>query len=149
MMIISLIIDIVSKIIVVNNIAFNESVNIINNFLSITYVKNTGVAWSIFSGRSYMIIVISLLIIGGIIWYIFNNKPNSNIERVSYGVILGGAIGNFINRIKYGYVIDFIDIKIFNYNYPIFNLADTFIVIGVILLIIYAWRYGSNGDRGK
>lgn len=148
-MIISLIIDMISKIIVVNNIAFNESFNIVNNFMYVTYVKNTGVAWSIFSNRQVMIIIISLLIIGGIVWYIYKNRPKSNIEKISYGLILGGAVGNFLDRIIHGYVIDFIDVRIFEYNYPIFNLADTFIVIGVILLIIYTWRQGSDGDRSK
>ena len=64
----------------------------------------------------------------------------NKILKIGYGLILGGAIGNFIDRIVYGYVIDFIDIDIFGWNYPIFNLADMFIVVGVILVMIDAWR---------
>ena len=149
LMIISLVIDIVSKIIVTNNIIFGEEISIIKDFMYMTYVRNTGIAWSIFSNKQYMIVFISMLIIIGIIWYIYKNNPKNKIEKVSYGLILGGAMGNFIDRIIHGYVIDFIDIRIFGYNYPIFNLADTFIVSGVILLIIYTWRYGRDGDRSK
>lgn len=149
LMILTLVVDIVSKIIVVKNVVFGEEISVIKNFLKITYVRNTGVAWSIFSDMQFMIIIISILIIGGIVWYMYKNKPKNRLEKVSYGFILGGALGNFIDRIIHGYVIDFIDVRIFGYNYPIFNLADTFIVVGIILLIIYTWRYGSNGDRSK
>ena len=70
------------------------------------------------------------------------------MEKVAFSLIVGGAIGNFVDRVFYGYVIDFIDIKIFKYDYPIFNLADSFIVIGVILLVIYTWRC-ENGNKGR
>ena len=148
-MILTLVVDIVSKIIVVKNVVFGEEISVIKNFLKITYVRNTGVAWSIFSDMQFMIIIISILIIGGIVWYMYKNKTKNRLEKVSYGFILGGALGNFVDRIIHGYVIDFIDVRIFGYNYPIFNLADTFIVVGIILLIIYTWRYGINGDRSK
>ena len=86
------------------------------------------------------------MIIMGIILYISKNKPSNKIEKISYSLILGGAIGNFIDRIIYGYVRDFIEIDIFGWDYPIFNLADVFVVVGVILLVIATWR-GRN-DRG-
>ena len=140
--------DILSKIVVINYLQLEESVKVINNFLYLTYVRNTGAAWSILSNNSYVVLGISLLIIVGIIWYIWKNKIDNRFEEVAYSLVLGGAIGNFINRLFYGYVIDFIDIKIFGYDYPIFNLADVFIVIGVILLIIYSWRNG-NGNSSK
>ena len=88
------------------------------------------------------------MIIGGIIWYIGKHTISDKLEKIAYALVLGGAIGNFVNRIIYGYVIDFIDVKVFNYDYPIFNLADIFIVVGVILLVIYNWRNG-NGNKGK
>lgn len=143
-----LILDIVSKIVVVNYLKLGESINVINKFLYLTYVRNTGAAWSILANNTYLISFISLVIIAGIIWYIVNNRSDVKIEKTAYALVLGGAIGNFVNRIIYGYVIDFIDIKIFNYNYPIFNLADIFIVAGVILLVIYNWR-NENGNKSK
>ena len=140
-------IDLLSKIVVSKYIELNESIRLIKGFLNLTYVRNTGAAFSIFDDSTFFVLVISALIIVGIILYVYNNRPSKNIEKISYAFILGGAIGNFLDRVINGYVIDFIDIKIFSYNYPIFNLADSFIVIGVIILMIYTWRNGKNGDN--
>ena len=148
LVLIFLLIDICSKCIIDKYIALEESVKIFNNFIYITYVRNTGAAWSVFSSKTYLVLIISVLIIAGIIVYLYKNKPKNSLEKLAYSMILGGAFGNFFNRLVYGYVIDFIDIRIFGYDYPIFNLADIFIVLGVLLLIIYTWRYG-NGNSGK
>ena len=86
-------------------------------------------------GSRVLIIIITLIIIGFINKYI-SNKKLTNIEQISTGLILGGAIGNLIDRIIYGYVIDFLDFKIGSFNYPIFNIADISIVIGVIIVLI-------------
>lgn len=141
-----LIIDIVSKIIVSNCLSFGESISLIDNFLRITYVKNTGAAFSMFSSQTYVVLILSMVIIGMIFWYVYKNRPNTLSLKIAYSMILGGAIGNFVDRIIYGYVRDFIDFKIFGYDAPIFNLADTFIVLGVIYLIFYTWRCNDNGD---
>lgn len=138
--IISLLLDIGSKFLVSRIFILNESKTIIDNFLNITYVRNTGAAWSILDDNTWIVTVISLLIIIGIIYYVYRNRVSKKILKMGYGLILGGAIGNFIDRVVYGYVIDFIDIDIFGWNYPIFNLADMFIVVGVILVMIDAWR---------
>ena len=138
--IISLLLDIGSKFLVSRIFILNESKTIIDNFLNITYVRNTGAAWSILDNNTWIVTVISLLIIIGIIYYVYRNRVSKKILKIGYGLILGGAVGNFIDRIVYGYVIDFIDIDIFGWNYPIFNLADMFIVVGVILVMIDAWR---------
>lgn len=138
--IIFLIIDIVSKLVVSNLMVVGDSIVVISNFFYITYVRNTGAAWSIFSDKTLGIIIVSLIIITLIIYYILKNRPKSRIEMVGYSMILGGALGNLIDRVIYGYVIDFLDFYIFGYNYPIFNLADTFIFIGVLVLILYTWR---------
>ena len=138
--IISLLLDIGSKFLVSRIFILNESKTIIDNFLNITYVRNTGAAWSILDNNTWIVTVISLLIIIGIIYYVYRNRVSKKILKIGYGLILGGAIGNFIDRIVYGYVIDFIDIDMFGWNYPIFNLADMFIVVGVILVMIDAWK---------
>lgn len=145
---ISLLFDMGSKYLVSRMFTLYESKIIINNFLNITYVRNTGAAWSILDTNTWIVTVISLLIIIGIIYYVYRNrnKINKKIVKIGYGLVLGGSIGNFIDRIIYGYVVDFIDIDIFGWNYPIFNLADMFIVGGVILLMIDAWRCRNDRD---
>lgn len=141
LVIISFLIDLISKIIVSNLLDVNEVIVVIRNFFNITYVRNTGAAWSVFAGETLGLIVISLIIIVLMIYYISKNKFKSKLELFGYSLILGGAIGNLYDRIVYGYVIDFLDFYIFGYDYPIFNLADSFIFIGVILVIIYTWRF--------
>ena len=141
-----LIIDVLSKMIVTKYISLGEEIKVIKNFFYLTNVRNTGAAWSMFDDNRYLVLVISSLIIIGLIMYIIKNKPSKKVEKLAYGCILGGALGNYANRLINGYVTDFIDFKIFNYDYPIFNLADTFIVFGVIIFIIGTWR-DNNGNK--
>ena len=138
--IIFLIIDIISKLIVSRVCTLNNSVSVINNFFSITYTHNYGGAWSLFSGSTIFITVISIIVIIGIIIYLSKKKINNKIESLGYSFLLGGAIGNLIDRIIYGYVIDFLDFNIFGYNFPIFNIADMGIVIGIFLIIVIEIR---------
>ena len=145
LIVVFLIIDIVSKLVISNLMNVYDSVIVIKDFFNITYGKNTGAAWSLFAGRTWLLIIVSLIIISFIIFYIFKNKPKNKFDMVGYSLVLGGAIGNFIDRIVYGYVIDFLDFNIFGYDYPIFNIADTFIVVGVIILCIFTWRC-SDGN---
>ena len=74
-------------------------------------------------------------------------KVKENINKIALSLVIGGSIGNLIDRIVRGAVVDFLDFKIFGYNYPIFNLADTFIVLGVFLLLISMFRKDKNNDR--
>ena len=143
-----LIIDIISKILAKRYLT-GTSIVIIKNFFKLTYAENKGAAWSMFDNNTVMVAIISGIIILGICYFLYKNKPKNKIEKVTYALVLAGAIGNFINRVIYGYVIDFIDIKIFNYNYPIFNLADVFIVIGIFWLIIDTWRGEHNAVRSR
>ena len=92
-----------------------------------------------------MIKIKRILLIVFIVYYILKQNPESKLERIGYSMILGGAVGNLFDRIIYGYVIDFLDFNIFGYDYPIFNLADSFIFVGIVLLIIYTWRC-NDGD---
>lgn len=144
-----ILVDFFSKYMVSKLMTVNETINLIDNFFRITYVKNTGAAFSIFSNNTILVIIISVVVIGFLLFYIYKNKGNNKLENVSYAFILGGAISNLIDRLVYGYVIDFLDFEILSYNAPIFNLADTFIVIGVILFLINTLRSRYDGNSSE
>lgn len=144
--IILLCIDQISKLLVVNLLTKTDSLTIIKNFFYLTYINNDGAAFSILVGKRIFLILIAVLVIVMLIRYIKKNNIQNKLELVSISLIIGGSLGNLMDRVVRGYVIDFLDFKIFNYNFPIFNLADTFIVIGVFLLLLKEIRKENNLD---
>lgn len=133
--VLSLFFDQITKIIVGIFFHLNERVILLPNFFSIHFIENYGAAWSIFNNHIEFLIAVSLLALFVVYRFMYNFKHNKR-NNIAFGLILGGIVGNLIDRVFLGYVRDFLSFKIVSYNYPIFNLADTFIVIGVFLLII-------------
>lgn len=145
--IIFLIVDQITKILVVNSLVPGENIEIIKNIFSIIYTNNTGAAFSILLGKRIFLIVVAVLIIGVLLYYIKRNKIEKKIDIIALSFVIGGSLGNLIDRIVRGYVIDFISIKIGNYNFPIFNVADILIVIGVFLLLLSSRRRQSDDNK--
>ncbi len=144
-------IDLISKQIIMHVMNLNESIKVIPHFFSLTYVRNNGAAWSILKDERILLMIVTVIVLFLINKYM-NREELSKIEELTYGIIIGGIVGNLFDRITYGSVIDFLDFNIFGYNYPVFNLADTFIVVGIMLLIIVSIRkehYGKNSSRRK
>jgi len=112
-----------------------ESYSVIKNILDFTHVHNTGGPWSIFEGKMIFFIIMTLFIFAAAIIYLRKHKPKHILSKISIAMIAGGALGNFFDRILRGYVVDMIDVNFF--NYPVFNLADCYIVTGAILMSIY------------
>ncbi len=130
-----LIIDQVSKSLIEIFFDLNEKVEVIKNFFYITVVHNTGGAWSIFSNYSYLFIIASVLAIVLLVKFMFGFKNNLR-NNIAFALLFGGIFSNLADRIFLGYVRDFLSFKIFSYDYPIFNIADVAIVVGVVFLII-------------
>lgn len=130
-----LIIDQISKTLIETFVKLNDSVQVIKDFFYITVVHNTGGAWSIFSNHSYLFIIASVIAIILLIKFMFGFKNNLR-NNIAFAFLFGGIFSNLADRIFLGYVRDFLDFKLFGYNYPIFNIADITIVVGVILLIV-------------
>ncbi len=128
-----LMIDLFSKYLIFNNMG--ENTEIIKNFFYIRKSQNFGAAFSLFTGNVYLIIIVNIIIFFFLIKYINRFKVNLR-NTIAFGFVIGGLFGNLFDRVIYGYVRDFLDFYIFNYNYPVFNIADSCIVIGVILMII-------------
>lgn len=130
----ALMVDMLSKFLVSNCLVLSERIEVVPKFFYVTYTKNTGVAFSFLEGRMSFIVIMTVVIL--LLLVVYLTKRNlCRLEKVAYGLVLGGAIGNLLNRVMNGYVIDFIDVHIFSYHYPIFNLADTFIVVGIVLIL--------------
>lgn len=146
---ISVFIDQISKIFVSSNFILFNRIPVIKDFFYLTYVKNEGGAWSILNGNRFLLIGITIVALYFILRYIIKEENINKIDSVSYGLLIGGILGNLIDRIIHGYVIDFFDFIIFGYNYPVFNFADTFIVVGVILMIMAYIRSCFNENSGK
>ena len=130
-----LIIDQYSKFIVHGTLNVGDTIPIIDNFFILTYVQNRGVAFGLFQGKIDIVSILALVAIGLILFYFCKNfKKISFLERIAYTMIFSGAVGNMIDRLFRGFVVDMLDFRgIWSF---IFNFADVWINIGVILIII-------------
>jgi signal peptidase II len=136
--------DQVSKALVLRYLAINQSWNPIpglSSLFTITHVTNTGAAFGLFPDRGMLFVVVAVVVIAAIVAYYRYLPSDRLLVRASLGLQLGGALGNLLDRLRYGYVVDFIDFKI----WPVFNLADSSIVVGVVILAFYLLREQEAG----
>jgi len=128
--------DQVSKIIVVRTMSLHESVPIIQNFFHFTYITNDGMAFGINFPFGYFIFTtVSILLTVFLFWYLWSVRNHSIIIRLGIGLIIAGAIGNLIDRIFLGEVIDFLDFMIGDFHWYVFNLADSYVTVGMGLVL--------------
>ena len=144
-----LILDQLTKLYIVSTFSLYESVTIIEDFFHITYIRNPGAAFGIFAGsaasfRIPFFLTLSFVAIVGMLF--FYKTVTENLLRIAISLIMGGALGNMIDRARLGEVIDFIDVHWYTNHWPAFNVADSAITIGVGLLIVdmFLKEKGSN-----
>lgn len=133
--IILILLDQITKLLVTLSINLNTGISLIPSFFSLVYVQNTGAAWGMFSSGTIILALLSVIFLAFFVKYIIDRKDMDNFEVVISSMLIGGIVGNLIDRLVRGYVVDFFSFKIFSYNFPIFNVADCFIVISIILLL--------------
>ena len=134
--IICFLIDFISKLLVINNLEVGTGITIIPEFFSISYIRNTGAAWGMLSNGTLVLAIVSIVFLILAIKYIYDLKSISKLSMFSYGMFIGGIVGNLIDRVFRNYVIDFLNFNIFGYDFPVFNIADCFIVISIALIVI-------------
>ncbi|PYZ93916.1 signal peptidase II [Salipaludibacillus keqinensis] len=142
-----IILDQFTKWLVVEYMELRESIPLIENVLYLTSHRNAGAAFGILQGQLWLFFIATVVVIGVVTYYIQKYTKGEPWFGVSLGLVLGGAIGNFIDRILEGAVVDFIDVYIFAYNFPIFNVADSALVVGVIMLMIHVFK--EEKKQGK
>ena len=134
--IIFVIVDQLIKLIISNFVSYQSSINIVPNFFYITNVHNDGAAWSILSGNVILLALLGVIALVLIYYFFLKDKTLSKLETFLYSLLIGGIIGNLIDRIFLGYVVDYIGVVLINYYFPIFNFADIGIVISILMMII-------------
>ena len=131
------VLDQITKFWIVNTITYRMDIPIIEGFFNLSYQVNDGAAWSIFRGQMVFFYLISIIALG-IFFYFFKDVNFKTKKVYSFGVsfLIAGTLGNFIDRVRIQGVIDFLDFKIFGYDFPVFNVADICLNLGIALFII-------------
>ncbi len=132
--------DQVTKVLVRTHFMLNESVPVLGNFFRFTYIENEGAAFGIFAGNKWFLVIISIVIMAGLLF--FRSKVHKRPFYFEWGValILAGSIGNLIDRLMKASVTDFFDFGI----WPVFNIADIAVTVGVLLLALFVFKYTED-----
>ncbi len=143
--VLALIIDQLSKYFTVIYLKPVGTYPLINNVFHLTYAENTGAAFSMFSGKQPFLIILTLIIIVALLFYLIRNlKTNQVLLKFSLSLIIGGALGNLIDRIRLNYVVDMLDFTLI--NYPVFNMADVFVVSGSVIFAYTILTSSTNNS---
>jgi signal peptidase II len=132
--------DRVSKVICRQYLRPLGSIPVIKGVFHLTYVENTGAAFGMLQGNTWFLILTSVLVSAVVAYLIWKIKPENRYVKISLALILGGALGNLVDRVLLGYVVDFLDFRI----WPVFNIADSCVVVGAILLGYFVVVKGEN-----
>lgn len=146
---ITLVLDQLIKIGFLFFMSYGESITVINGFFNITLIGNTGAAFSILSSNTVLLILISIVVLNVLYFFFIKGKKLDNFEQISYGLLIGGIMGNLIDRVLHMQVIDYLDFTFFGYNFPVFNLADIAIVVSMILIAIQIIKGDKNEVSSK
>jgi signal peptidase II len=150
LVVVILILDRWTKVLIQNHFDLNQTATVIDGFFNITYVRNTGVAFGIFSSigspvKSLLLSIFTGLAAVIVIAYSMRSPVRNRLLQVSLALILGGALGNLYDRLAYGYVVDFLEFYVGAYHWPSFNIADSAISAGVVLLAVEIMRNETPG----
>ena len=139
-----IVLDQLVKAYVVQNIALGEVKTWIPNFVSLTYLQNRGAAFSMLQDQQWFFTVITLVVMAGAIWYLHKHLDDSLWTVLGLMLIISGGLGNFIDRISQGFVVDMFHLDFI--NFAIFNVADSYLTVGVVVLLIAMLKEEMNGN---
>ena len=142
-----LIVDQLVKLLIKSTFKLHEELELIPNFFSLHYLQNDGAAFSILQNKTYLLVIVAIICLGIMVYYIQKEKTFTKLSCISLGLILGGIIGNLLDRIIYKKVIDYLSFTFFTYNFPVFNIADVGITVGALLLIVSCLKEEQSSNN--
>lgn len=145
--IVGVLVDQLTKLMITGSIELYETIKLIPNFLYLTFVKNTGAAWSILEGNMLFFYLITVVALGFMVYYLVKLEAHHKLEILAMGLLISGTLGNFIDRLWLQYVRDFIGMIFFGYYFPIFNVADMLLTFGVIIMAFAIIRKESHENN--
>lgn len=140
--------DQLTKWLITRQIQFGDSVPVIDGFFNLVHWRNTGAAWGTFQDHGSLLIIISLLTILALYLFRHSFQLERMGNRIAFGLICGGIVGNLIDRIRFGSVVDFLDFYVGTHHWPAFNLADSGICVGVALYLMLSLFHGHDAKQG-
>ncbi|QXE20323.1 signal peptidase II [Clostridium sp. 001] len=141
-----ILLDRITKIWAIEVLSNISQVVVIKDFFSLLYLQNKGAAFGILQGKLYFLTIVTIVVVMGMIYYIIKYRPSSKLIRISFSLIISGALGNLMDRMVYKYVVDFISVHYKDiYYFPVFNMADVMVVIGTALLAFYLLKEEKYG----
>lgn len=144
-----IILDQLTKFLVVRNMDLGESIPVLGEYLQITSHRNQGAAWGMFQGQMLFFYIVTVIVLGLLVFMYKKEAKNNLMAQTALTFLIAGALGNFIDRILFQEVVDFVDVLIITYDFPIFNVADSALTIGVILMIIEVFITGKGDNNAK
>ena len=130
---------------IVSNIKLGEVKGFIPSIMSLTYLQNTGAAFSILENQQWLFTIITLPVIGGAIWYLIKNIKGSFWLISGLTLIIAGGLGNYIDRLRQGFVVDMFQVDFI--NFAVFNVADTYLTFGVLIMLLVIIKEETNGSE--
>ena len=143
------VVDQFTKWLVVRFLGDGEFRVVIDGFFNLVHWRNSGAAWGIFQDRNAILAIISVVTILVLFFFRHSFQLQYKTSRIALGLITGGIIGNFIDRVRFGYVVDFLDFFVGRHHWPAFNVADSAICVGVVLYIFVSWRSESESKPAQ
>lgn len=128
--------DRITKLLALKSLKGNEGITIIKDFFAFEYLENRGAAFGIMQNKIWLLVIVTTIVVGGILYYLIKHKPKFKLTRIAFSMIIAGALGNFYDRVVYKYVVDFISVHYQDvYYFPTFNVADICVTLGTIAII--------------